>query len=523
MKTIFTLFISLGFAIAAYSQTNFVKYVGNPILPLGERGTWDHTIAALASIIIDDTTYHMWYSGNPNSSYSPQAGYATSSDGINWKKYENNPILSYGKSGEFDFKGLLKPNVIFDDGMYKMWYVGGDFNNYFDTKIGYATSQDGISWNKSESNPILKRGAGSEWDNQTVTSPFVLRSDSIYQMWYMGRDNSSQWREGYATSVDGVEWKKHPGNPVFSAGSSGSWDAFNAVATCILYDEGIYYMFYHAQKSNNSGSFRNFDMGLATSTDGINWTRYAGNPILSRGDLEWDGTCTWMPYVRKDGHRWRMWYTGRNQNIIDQLGYAEDFSNAAHVDSVWAFVSSLEDSVIISATIANPHGEDISVLSVVENIDNNKVDTINLTQVEDTVWQGTIHDPSIGKYLFSAELINHSAGYVHKSADWGVSNEFIITSSENIQTSSSKYISQNHPNPFSSATTISYELPVSGMVKISVFDLFGRELEVLANAKQQTGSYQVLWDASGLPTGIYFYQLSINGQSVETRKMILNP
>ncbi len=79
---------------------------------------------------------------------------------------------------------------------------------------------------------------------------------------------------------------------------------------------------------------------------------------------------------------------------------------------------------------------------------------------------------------------------------------------------------QNNPNPFNPSTTIKYVLPKSSMVRLSVFDMLGREVSVLANEREEAGVHEVKFDGSGLASGIYFYCLTA-GSFVQTRKLLL--
>jgi len=81
-------------------------------------------------------------------------------------------------------------------------------------------------------------------------------------------------------------------------------------------------------------------------------------------------------------------------------------------------------------------------------------------------------------------------------------------------------ISQNYPNPFNPKTTIKYSIPSLAFVKIKVFNLLGQEIAELVNKELQTGNYEVIFDASNLPSGIYFYRIEA-GNFVQTKKMIL--
>ena len=79
---------------------------------------------------------------------------------------------------------------------------------------------------------------------------------------------------------------------------------------------------------------------------------------------------------------------------------------------------------------------------------------------------------------------------------------------------------QNYPNPFNNSTTIRYTLTKPALMKLTIFDAFGRQLETLVNEKQDAGAYTLNRDASRFPSGIYYYLVTSN-DFVITKKMIL--
>jgi hypothetical protein len=81
-------------------------------------------------------------------------------------------------------------------------------------------------------------------------------------------------------------------------------------------------------------------------------------------------------------------------------------------------------------------------------------------------------------------------------------------------------IHQNKPNPFNSSTDVIYEVPALSHVKVSIYDVLGREIAVLVNQKQHAGKYEVVWDATNFPSGVYFYKL-IADNYTQTKKMVL--
>jgi len=91
-------------------------------------------------------------------------------------------------------------------------------------------------------------------------------------------------------------------------------------------------------------------------------------------------------------------------------------------------------------------------------------------------------------------------------SDWSLPSKFNLYS--------------NYPNPFNSSTTIRFDVPVATQVQLTVYDLLGRTVEVLANKKFTPGHYMVRWNAANQPAGLYFYRLQA-GEFTRTAKMLL--
>ena len=102
----------------------------------------------------------------------------------------------------------------------------------------------------------------------------------------------------------------------------------------------------------------------------------------------------------------------------------------------------------------------------------------------------------------------------------------ILTSNESLlqtyqETSPSDFVlSQNFPNPFNPTTTINYQLSENDLITLKVFDLLGNEVATLFNEEKRAGSYKVEFNATNLPSGVYFYRLQLS-KYVETKKMVL--
>jgi hypothetical protein len=87
-------------------------------------------------------------------------------------------------------------------------------------------------------------------------------------------------------------------------------------------------------------------------------------------------------------------------------------------------------------------------------------------------------------------------------------------------------LEQNYPNPFNPSTKISFNLPKSGFVNLSIYNVLGRLVEVLINKEMEAGAYEYNFDASSLKSGVYFYTISVgsfgkSGNFTSTKKMVL--
>jgi hypothetical protein len=81
-------------------------------------------------------------------------------------------------------------------------------------------------------------------------------------------------------------------------------------------------------------------------------------------------------------------------------------------------------------------------------------------------------------------------------------------------------LEQNYPNPFNPTTSISYSIPKAGNVRLTVFDVLGRDVAVLVNEFKTAGSYTIGFNASELSSGVYFYRIEA-GDFKDVKKMTL--
>ena len=261
-------------------------------------GDWDGKEVRKAAVIRDGAEYKMWFDG-VNLLSEAQVGLATSTDGISWNKNPANPVLT-GAVGAWDETGEHAPFVLKEGGIYKMWYEGSNGNV---RQLGYATSANGIDWNKYAGNPVLAAGPES-YDQEAAGHGSVINDAGTYKLWYHAMGDQGPII-AYATSSDGMNWTKQ-GPVLLPEGSS--WDEGGLWGPSVLKIDSTYWMWYAAQGPLGSS------IGVATSADGITWTRSLANPVLT------ETTPIGDPHVISDGGNLKMWYSDYELGVIN---YAE--------------------------------------------------------------------------------------------------------------------------------------------------------------------------------------------------------
>jgi hypothetical protein len=197
--------------------------------------------------------------------------------------------------------------------------------------IGLATSSDGLAWTKSGTAPVLLGGASGNWDDGGVGTPFLLPGASADRMWYTGW-GSGPTAIGLAT-FDGASmtWE-NSASPVLSPGVAPAWDSAGIASPSVVFDGTQYRMWYAAGGDLQGGP----GIGMATSPDGVTWTKSASNPVLlpgAPGDSDQDGVGS--ACVIQDGLSYRMWYAGWKMGHValcsasssDGLSWTKDSGN----------------------------------------------------------------------------------------------------------------------------------------------------------------------------------------------------
>jgi predicted GH43/DUF377 family glycosyl hydrolase len=288
-------------------QTAWEKCASNPVLNIGQRGDWDSKQVVMPAVIADSGAYRMWYSGFDGETW--RIGSAQSPDGIDWTRDPQNPVFEPDPASSWDNNSVYGASVILDNGTYKMWYTGG---NGKVARIGYATSPDGITWTRHTRSPVLSTGDPGSWDNASVYYPCVIRVGNKYRMWFNGYRGDLDTQVGYAESDDGIAWTKHAGSPVLGPGKRLSFDAV-LVKPAVVFDGAAYHLWYVGfryvlpELGFWNILYATSTDGLQWAKHPDNPVLKHG-PRLFTG---WDGRSVFDPAVILDGSEYKMWYAGQ--------------------------------------------------------------------------------------------------------------------------------------------------------------------------------------------------------------------
>lgn len=134
--------------------------------------------------------------------------------------------------------------------------------------------------------------------------------------------------------------------------------------------------------------------------------------------------------------------------------------------------------------------------------------------------QPTVTENSLYALYFNSDDFVYAGG-VRGTLIKTIPAELLLTPVSGVNSSPKSFsLGQNYPNPFNPSTNIKFNIPASGIVNISVFDITGRKVSELVNSVLSAGSHEVSWNAAGLSSGVYFYTLK-TAEVTETKKMLL--
>ncbi len=203
--------------------------------------------------------------------------------------------------------------------------------------------------------------------------------------------------------------------------------------------------------------------------------------------------------------------SGDEDIAIDQLELTDNSTTPVELSS---FTAVAKGNVVElqwnTATEVNNYGFEVERV----NSENKVWETIGFVE-------GAGNSNSPKEYSYT-DNVNTGGKYTYrlKQIDLDGSFKYSNAIEVNVGTPAKFELSQNYPNPFNPTTTIKYSVAKEQVVTLKIYDMLGREVATLVNAKKVPGNYKVNFDASKLTSGIYFYRLQ-SGNFVDVKKMTL--
>ncbi len=400
---------------------------------------------------------------------------------------------------------------------------------------------------------------GTNWTSLTT----LLGASTIYSIW-------AQYNEGKIWIPN-----FNTGQILYSSNGGNNWVVQNSGSLLTTFYD-IFML-----DANTGYICGNYGVVRRTTNGGVNWDSvpspmpwsssntlrkmYWGN--VNSGIVTQTASSTGGYFMTTDGgNTWATGYTGIDDRIyalsvIDQnVAYAANYTpqvmKTTNGGTNWTLLSApMGSGFIYSMRFFNANTGYVSGTSGAR-----LVKTTNGGSTFDTVYL------PVTSGIYSMAWLNYNIGYVFTTSGgalrttdagqtWTLENmnasftpyaSFIRASDSVLVAGSSAYVfkralqgiptglewthliptnyelKQNYPNPFNPTTTIEFALPKTGKVTLKIFDVVGREVDVLINNQELTaGTVKYVYNASKLSSGVYFYSLIVNGNVIDTKKMLL--
>jgi hypothetical protein len=338
-------------------MSNTEHHPAGLILAPGPAGHWDDAKASCPRVLRGaDGTWRMWYYGR-DGTFDPEinlptgrCGLATSADGITWHRVTG--PLTHGAVFEphpdparFDSAHVGVSDIAWRDGLYWMGYFGGDQNRVklgdrdykgLLLRPGCAISRDGVHWLRLDGahrGALLDLGPPGSFDSAICAWPQIVHChDGLWRMYYHSRDpQRAVFVVALAESSCGLHWTKR--GELLGPGAPDGFDALGIGTRHVIRHGGQYLMFYEGVRPEGHS------IGLATSEDGVHWTRRPGpepdGSVFAHapsGSGRWDAFAVGTPWVvpLPDG-AFHLYYVGVNESpegfrnelaMVHQIGLA---------------------------------------------------------------------------------------------------------------------------------------------------------------------------------------------------------
>jgi len=412
--------------------------------------------------------------------------------------------------------------------------AGFNVIKFFNTEIGWIAGNNGILYKTTD--------GGDNWH------PFTISHENFNSVYF--QNENTGWMVGEEGSIlkttdGGNTWTtRESGTPYFLKSicfvtPTTGWIVGSAILKTT--DGGETWI---NKAPNKTDCYCNDGFFISPNTG---WVIEGNGKIIKTSD----GGDTWIKQSAESSSLLSVYFLNKNTGWV--AGYGGHILTTTDGGSSWHFLSNvpsemLNDLFFIDIKTGWAVDNNGSIFKTTDGGLNWSKQSFSypwLTSVffinENNGWvvgsEGTIYSTSDGginwidnsndasTFFKSVFFINEKTGWIvgDKGAILKTTNggkTFVEEQGTQIQNADDLLLIQNYPNPFNPATSISYSLPQAGHVTLAVYDVLGRQVQVLVNGQQTAGKYTAEWHAGNSPSGVYFYRLQTGAVDL-IRKMML--
>ena len=432
--------------------------------------------------------YNTYFTGNYNGQ-----GYTIDALFINRSSTSYIGLFGYTSGATIQNLGVTDVNITGDD------YVGGLMGYNDSSIVSNSYSTGSVSGSKYVGGLMGKNNNNATISNSYSTGSVTGSGNYIGGL--VGSNcSSSTVSNSYSTGsvsgnsdIGGLVGENYDGSTVSNSYSTGSVSGSGNVGGLVGYNTGtVNNSFWDTQTSGQSSS----DGGTGKTTAEMKTENFSG----------WDWTDTW-----------------------ERIGYnyprLQSNPDASLPVELTSFTAIQKNNTVILEWQTGSETDNLGFIIERKNNDNEFIEIASYANNEELKGAGNTSVRS--DYTFTDNNVVSGVTYEYRISDVDYSGKVKIlkTITINITENSTDIpktyaLNSAYPNPFNPTTTISYDLPKSSFVTISVYDITGNLVENIVNENKEAGSYSIKWNASNISSGIYLYRLVTN-DFVSTKKLVL--
>jgi predicted GH43/DUF377 family glycosyl hydrolase len=523
------------------AQVHWSHYPQNPVLDFGPAGSWDARTAFLPFVIKSNDTLKMWYSGTAISQIFtiPEIGYAWSLDGVNWNRSAN-PVLPK-RPGKWDDGGTAQATVLQDGDTLRMWYTGAGADPTEFQDIGFAISTDGIHWTKYQGNPILE--SPDTWTDDIFSPSVILDGDQYRMWFSGSEPVFPfDAKIGYATAPVAIpapvivsihDVPNDQGRQVRVTWNSSRFDGIDPTHKIIEYN---------VWRKVDGGAAQSASLSQADLGRRMRQAKASGGQLAANGGL-WDFVgsvpshqfpqyAVVVPTLADS--------TAAGIALSTFFVSAHTSDPAVFFDSQPAAGYSVDNLApsapqgVVAKSVANAvelewqaiPDADFRYYAIYRSTQSGFVpapENLRASTI-DTIFVDSQIDPQT-KYYYRIAAFDFSGNQSRFSAEVSA----LVTSVEEAKGSAIPTVfalHQNYPNPFNPSTMINFDVPRDAQLTVKIYDALGREVRTLLEGHLATGAHHTVWDGKdnhgvSMGSGVYFVKLTTEGFESTKRLMLV--